>query len=64
LKKEKSQSEIALNRTITELRTKYSEREKLLDEEQTENNKLNEKIEKLEEKVKDLERNKQNLPGS
>jgi len=64
LKKEKSQVEIALNKTITELRTKYSKQGKLLDEEQLENKKLEAKIEQLETKISELEKKPQNLPGS
>jgi len=66
--KEKSASEIALNKTITELRSdlkdykkevqelreKHKKREKLLDEEQTDNNKLTKQIEQLEERIKEL----------
>ena len=59
LKKEKSQSEIALNKTITELRTKYSKQSKLLDEEQLENKKLEEKIEQLETRISELEKERQ-----
>src|SRR5205085_10836495 len=40
LKKEKSQSEIALNKTITELRAKYSKQSQLLDTEQLEGKRL------------------------
>ena len=47
LKKEKSQSEIALNKTITELRTKYSKQGKLLDTEQLEGKKAFESLEQL-----------------
>jgi len=54
LKKEKSQVEIALNKTITELRTKYSKQGKLLDTEQLEANKLQEQISKLETKLAKL----------
>ena len=64
LKKEKSQSEIALNKTITELRTKYSKQGQLLDEESLENNKLIEQIRKLETKISELEKEHQNLPSS
>jgi chromosome segregation ATPase len=56
LKREKSQSEIALNKTITELRTKYSKQSQLLDQEQTENNKLTEKIETLERQIQELKK--------
>ena len=55
LKKEKSQAEIALNKTITELRQKHRKQGKLLDEEQCENNKLTEKITQLEAKIRELE---------
>ena len=54
LKKEKSQVEIRLNKTITELRTKYSKQGKLLDEEQLETKKLEEKIETLEAEIQQL----------
>ena len=64
LKKEKSQSEIALNKTITELRTKYSKQGQLLDEEQLENKKLEAKIKQLETRISELEKERQNLPGS
>ena len=64
LKKEKSQSEIALNKTITELRTKYSKQGKLLDTEQLENKKLEAKIKQLETRISELEKERQNLPGS
>jgi len=47
LKKEKSQVEIALNKTITELRTKYSKQSKLLDTEQLECKKALESLEQL-----------------
>jgi hypothetical protein len=54
LKKEKSRSEIALNAKLTELKTKYSKQSKLLDEEQTDNNKLTEENEKLKEEINKL----------
>jgi len=54
LKKEKSQSEIALNKTITELRTKYSKQGKLLDTEQLECKKLEEENEKLKAEIQQL----------
>jgi chromosome segregation ATPase len=54
LKKEKGEKEISLNKTITELKKKYSERTKQLDEEQMDNNNLTEKIERLEEEIKKL----------
>ena len=56
LKKEKSQSEIALNKSLTELKTKYSKQSQLLDQEQTENNKLTEKIETLERTIQELKK--------
>jgi DNA repair exonuclease SbcCD ATPase subunit len=56
LKKEKSDSEISLNKKLKELKEKYSKQGILLDEEQLENNKLVEKVEKLEEKLKALEK--------
>src|SRR2546421_8964968 len=55
LKKEKNASEIALNKKITELKEKYSKQGQLLDNEQLENNKLNEKIENLETKITELQ---------
>ena len=72
LKKEKSQSEIALNKRIEELRKdqkdlkqKYSEREKLLDEEQTDNNKLTKENEKLTVEITELKRSKSPaMPGN
>ena len=54
LKKEKSQSEIALNKTITELRTKYSKQGQLLDTEQLECKKLEEENEKLKAEIQQL----------
>jgi hypothetical protein len=54
LKKEKSQSEIALNKTITELRKKHSEREKLLDEEQLTAKQLEQENEKLTAEIQEL----------
>ena len=54
LKKEKSQVEIALNKTITELRTKYSQQGKLLAEEQLETNNLSETIQQLEKQIQAL----------
>ena len=54
LKKEKSQVEIALNKTITELRTKYSKQGKLLDTEQLECKKLEEENEKLKAEIQQL----------
>jgi len=61
LKKEKSQSEMALNKSLTEWKEKYSKQGKLLDEEQTENNKLEKEKEQLQEKIKELE--KARMPG-
>jgi len=61
LKKEKSEVEIRLNKSLTEWKEKYSKREKLLDEEQLESKKLEEAKEKLQEKIKDLE--KARMPG-
>ena len=63
IKQEKSQVEISLNEKIKELKQKYSKQGKLLDEEQLENNKLVEEIEKLTEKIKELE-NTKSMPGS
>jgi hypothetical protein len=56
LKKEKSQSEIRLNKTITELRTKYSKQSQLLDTEQLECKKLEEKVEKLQAEITQLKK--------
>ena len=72
LKKEASQKEIALNKKITEknglitaqqkelnqLKEKYSKQGKLLDEEQLECKKLEEKIEELEKEIKQLKQDK------
>jgi chromosome segregation ATPase len=70
LKKEKSSSEISLNKKISELRSnlsdlqeKYSKQGKLLDEEQTDNNKLSGQIEKLEAQIEELKRAKSPMPG-
>jgi len=54
LKKEKSQVEITLNKTITELRTKYTKQGKLLDTEQLECKKLEEENEKLKAEIQQL----------
>jgi predicted nucleic acid-binding Zn-ribbon protein len=68
IKKEFSEKDKALNKKIQEaksdltdykkqygeLKTKYSKQGQLLDEEQTDNNKLNKKIEQLENKIKEL----------
>jgi len=76
LKKEKSSSEISLNNKLKEknglittqqnelnqLKEKYSKQGKLLDEEQTDNNKLTEKIAQLETQIKELQ--KSSMPGS
>jgi hypothetical protein len=43
-----------LNDKITELKEKYSKQGQLLDEEQTDNNKLTEKVEQLETVTKSL----------
>jgi DNA repair exonuclease SbcCD ATPase subunit len=76
VKKEKTDKEIALNKTITELKKstqkeyaelskKYSERTKQLDEEQTDNNKLTEKITELEQQIQELtNRSLSPIPGS
>ena len=61
LKKEKSQAEISLNAKLKEWKEKYSKQGKLLDTEQLECKKLEEKVEQLEAEVKKL---KGNLPGS
>jgi chromosome segregation ATPase len=61
LKEEKSTSEIALNKKLTELKKKYSEREKLLDTEQLECKKLEEKIEEKDRKIEELEQERSNL---
>ena len=63
LKKEKSEVEIRLNKSLTEWKEKYQKREKLLDEEQTENNKLTQANEQLEEKIKELTKSKSTMPG-
>jgi len=70
LKKEKSQSEIALNQKLSEgkkelgeLQKKYSKQGQQLDTEQLENNKLTKEIEKLEEKITELTRSKSPMPG-
>jgi len=57
LKKEKSQVEIALNKSLTELKEKYRKQGKLLDEEQLECKKLEEEIEKLEIEIAQLKKN-------
>ena len=57
LKDEKSKVEIALNKKLTELKKKYSEQGKLLDTEQLECKKLEEKVKELEiEKIKEAVR--------
>jgi chromosome segregation ATPase len=61
LKKAKSEVEIALNKKITELKTKYSKQGKLLDEEQLEYKKLEEKVEKLATKITELETERKEL---
>src|SRR2546430_721489 len=61
LKKEKSASEIALNKKITELKEKYSKQGQLLDEEQLEGKKLEEKITSLETKITELETERKTL---
>ena len=70
LKSEKNRIEVNLNQKITEWKTKYSKQGQLLDKEQTDNNKLNEKVEKLENKVSakqtkivELTRSKSPMPG-
>ena len=63
LKKEKSQSEIALNKSLTEWKEKYRKQGKLLDEEQLECKKLEETNEKLTEKIAELTKPKPKLPG-
>jgi chromosome segregation ATPase len=77
LKKEKSQSEIALNKKLTELKEKstslenelsatkqkYSKQGQLLDTEQLECKKLEEKIEQLESQITELTRSKSPMPG-
>src|SRR5436853_17418 len=78
LKKEKSQSEIVLNKKISEknglittlqreinqLKEKYSKQGQLLDTEQLEAKKLEEKVEKLQEQLTKLTRSKSTLPGT
>ena len=53
--------EISLNDKIKELKKKYSEQGKLLDNEQLENNNLEKKIEELETKITELETERTNL---
>jgi len=65
LKEEKNQVEISLNGKIKELKEKYSKQGQLLDNEQLENNKLQEQIEKLETKITELQTEKiKSIPGS
>jgi chromosome segregation ATPase len=71
LKKEKGEKEVSLNEKIKELKEKntkleerHKKREKLLDEEQTDNNKLTNKIAELETKIAELENQKPEMPGS
>ena len=78
LKKEKSSSEIALNKKISEKnglittlqreinqqKEKYSKQGQQLDTEQLENNKLSEKVEELQEQITELTRPTSPLPGS
>ena len=61
LKKEKNASEIALNKKITELKEKYSKQGQLLDNEQLEGKKLEEKITNLETKITELETERKTL---
>ena len=61
LKKEKSTSEIALNKKITELKEKNTKQGKLLDNEQLECKKLEDKIENLETKITELETERKTL---
>ena len=61
LKKEKSTSEIALNKKITELKEKNTKQGKLLDNEQLECKKLEEKVESLETKITELETERKTL---
>ena len=63
LKKEKSEVEIRLNRSLTEWKEKYSKQGKLLDTEQLESKKLEEEKGKLEEKIKELTKSKSTMPG-
>ena len=77
LKKEASQKEIALNRKITEKnglittlqreinqqKEKYSKQGQLLDTEQLECKKLEEKVEQLEQQISELSRSKSPMPG-
>jgi chromosome segregation ATPase len=70
IKKEKSDKDIALNKTIKELKEKnkqleerHKKREKLLDEEQLEAKKLEEQKEKLQEQIEELKRSKSPMPG-
>jgi chromosome segregation ATPase len=65
VKKEKGEKEVSLNKTITELKTKYSKQGKLLDEEQLECKKLEEKVEGLEQQIQELtNRSLSPIPGS
>lgn len=77
LKKEKNNSEISLNKKISEKnglittlqreinqqKEKYSKQGQLLDEEQLECKKLEEKVEKLESQIGELTRSKSPMPG-
>ena len=61
LKSEKSQVEISLNQKLKEVKEKHSKQGKLLDEEQLETKKLEEKISSLETKITELEQEKTQL---
>jgi len=63
LKKEFGEKDKALNKQIKELKEKYSKQSQLLDEEQTDNNNLNKKIEQLETQITELTRPKSPMPG-
>ena len=61
LKKEKSEAEIRLNKSLTELKEKYCKQGKLLDEEQLECKKLEDNNLLLSQKIETLERTIQEL---
>jgi len=63
IKKDTSEQAQALNKQIKELKEKYSKQSQLLDEEQTDNNNLNKKIEELETQITELTRPKSPMPG-
>ena len=61
LKKEKSEVEIRLNKSLTEWKEKYSKQGKLLDTEQLEGKRLEGELEKLEKKITELEKERKEL---